>query len=202
MDTEQKTRPTAAPPVSFDERRLVARLQAGEDAAFADLVRAYRRPVYGYMVRCGLQAAVCDDLFQQVFISVARGIPAFRAERPLKPWLFTIVANAVRSHFRRERVRELVYASADREDPAPGGQDLVEAQETAEWLAHAIGRLPFDQREVLGLVCVEGMALRDAARILEIPENTVKTRLRRARMMLAERLAQRSARQGREVSDE
>lgn len=102
-----------------------------------------------------------DDLFQVVFLKIHRAAAQYRAELPSHPWIFTIVANEVRSYLRRRRVRELVFAaSAEHEpaDPAPDGERAVQAQETLAWLEEEIRRLPLAQREVLILGSLESLA--------------------------------------------
>lgn len=181
---------------------LLVRHRDGDGAAFTALVAAYRAPVYSYLYRCGVEAALRDDLFQEVFLKIHRSADSFRADQPLKPWIFTIVANTVRSHFRGARVREVVSFEADLEagaDPAPDAHELSEARETAAWLDRALQALPLAQREVLSLCCLEEMSQDEVAGALGLPINTVKTHLRRARLSLAQALARRNAKLQREV---
>lgn len=177
---------------------LLQRHRLGDREAFAKLVADYRAPVFGYLVRCGVEAADRDDLFQDIFLKIHRAASSYRETRPLHPWVFTIVANTVRNHFRRLRVRELVDGGAARPeivDPAPDGARRAEAKQAARRLEEDIRRLPLGQRQVLLLACVESLPLEEVARVLALPLNTVKTRLRRARLALVE------ARRRRVVSD-
>lgn len=187
-----RTAMEAATPV--DTRRLLLLHREGDREAFEAIVADYRSPVYSYLARCGVAAADRDDLFQTVFLKIHRAAAQYQAERPPHPWIFTIVANEVRSYLRRRRVRELVFADAashEPPDPAPGGERVMEARNTVAWLEAEILRLPLAQREVLILCCAEGLPLKAVALALELPLNTVKTHLRRARLALALRLARR-----------
>jgi RNA polymerase sigma-70 factor (ECF subfamily) len=188
-------RPTeAATPV--DTRRLLLLHREGDREAFEAIVADYRSPVYSYLARCGVIAADRDDLFQTVFLKIHRAARQYQAERPPHPWIFTIVANEVRSYLRRGRVRELIFAEAsshEPRDPAPGSERAMEARNTVAWLEAEILRLPLAQREVLILRCVEGLPLKEVAQALQLPLNTVKTHLRRARLALGVRLARRGA---------
>ncbi len=189
--------------MSLEERRLLPRHLEGDARAFAELMRAYRAPVYGYLVRCGVPASARDDLFQEIFLKIHGAARSYAPERDLKPWLFTIVANTVRSHFRRRKIEALVFAGTlpkDTESDAPSSEQLTEAKETAAWIEQAMGRLPLDQREVVVLACVEHLSMRDIAEALELSVNTVKTHLRRARMALATELARRNLRAKREAA--
>jgi RNA polymerase sigma-70 factor (ECF subfamily) len=178
--------------VELDERRLLLRHRDGEPGAFAALLDRYRAPVYSYLTRCGVTGEDRDDLFQDIFIRVHRAAHSYQAERPLHPWLFTIVANVVRTHLRRQRVRQLVTAAPVEVEPVdegPDGERAAAARQTLEWLESEIATLPLARREVLILAAIERRPLKEVAEILGMPVNTVKTHLRRARMTLAERLA-------------
>ena len=177
-----------------DSRNPLLRHREGDPEAFAVLVASYRRPVYSYLIRCGVAVGDRDDLFQAVFLKIHRGAARYRAELPPHPWIFTIVANEVRSYLRRRRIRELVFAAPvahEPEDPAPDGERVVQAQETVAWLEEEIRRLPLAQREVLILASLESRPLSEVAQALALPLNTVKTHLRRARLVLSEKLARR-----------
>ena len=87
------------------------RHREGDPEAFAALVADYRRPVYSYLIRCGVAEADRDDVFQGVFFKIHRAVEQYRPELPSHPWIFTIVANEVRSYLRRRRVRQLVFGA-------------------------------------------------------------------------------------------
>jgi RNA polymerase sigma-70 factor (ECF subfamily) len=177
-----------------DERQLLVRHRKGDRAAFSDLVARYRAPVYGYLTRTGVAAEARDDLFQEIFLKIHKAAWSYQPERPLHPWVFTIVANTVRSHYRRFRVRQLVYAEPAGEDTpssSADSQQLLEAAELAAFVDRALANLPRAQREVLVLCCIEQLAQRDVAEVLDLPVNTVKTHLRRGRLALAHALAER-----------
>lgn len=181
-------------------RELLLRHVGGDGDAFAALVADYRRPVYSYLIRCGVAEADRDDLFQTVFLRIHRAAATYQPDRPAHPWLFTIVANEVRTHLRRSRIRMLVFGhvTTDPEEPAPelpdaapDGERALAARETVAWLDSEIRRLPVGQREVLLLAGVESLPLKVVAETLGLPLNTVKTHLRRARLKLGEKLARR-----------
>jgi len=184
------------PAAADDESSLLPRHLAGDEAAFAELVDRYRGPVFSYLVRCGVAPDDRDDLFQEIFIRAHRAAATYDPGRPLHPWLFTIVANAVRNHLRRQRVRSLVGSVDDAGEPAaggPGADRVAAGRQTLAWLEQRIRELPPARREVLILACVEHLPLKEIAGVLDLPLGTVKTHLRRARLSLAEELARRNA---------
>ncbi len=189
--------------VTLDEGRLLVRHREGDPQAFAQLVSAYRRPIYGYLVRCGLEAAVRDDVFQEIFVRVHAAAPTYDPGRPLKPWIFAVAVSCVRTHYRRQVVKNLIVQpereDRERQAPDPSPEAVLEAQEVAAFLEEALRGLPLAFREVVALCCGEGMAMADAAALLGIPPGTVKTHLSRARAALARALARRRAQESREV---
>ena len=191
-------RPIAVPDSgrAVEEASLLLRHLEGDEEAFAELVARYRAPVFSYLVRCGVAPDDRDDLFQDIFIRVHRAAASYDLGRPLHPWLFTIVANTVRNHLRRQRVRSLVGSVEGSAEPMagnPGAERVAEAKQTMAWLERQIRLLPLARREVLILACVENLPLRQIAGVLGLPLGTVKTHLRRARLFLTEELARRNA---------
>lgn len=177
--------------VNLDERNWLPRHCRGDREAFGELLRAYQAPVYGYLVRCGVPAASRDDVFQEIFVKIHLAAGSYQPSRPLRPWLFTIVANSARNHLRDEGRRRScgdIYGRAEA-GTDHGPETLAEIRETVAWLERALPALPVAQREALLLGSVGGLGLKDIATVLDIPVNTVKTLMRRARMGLAKSLA-------------
>jgi RNA polymerase sigma-70 factor (ECF subfamily) len=170
-----------------DVGHLLVAHREGDTSAFPKLVQRYRRSVFGYLVHSGVAESDRDDLFQDVFIKVHQSAHRYDAERPLHPWLFTVVANTVRNYLRKQRVRRLfVSESSSPVDPAVDGEKAAQARGMARWLEGAIASLPVTQRQVLVLATLENLKLNEIASVLGMPLNTVKTNLRRARLSLVE----------------
>ena len=185
---------TSRKQIPADERELLLRHRLGDSEAFAGLVAGYRRPVYSYLVRCSIAETDRDDLFQDIFIKIHRSAAQYQDDRPLHPWLFTIVANTVRTYHRKKKVREMVFAEASEREPhaaTPDGERQAMAKQTAAWLEQEIQKLPLAQREVLILTCIENLPQKEVAEVLGLPINTVKTNLRRARLALIARRARK-----------
>ncbi len=173
--------------VDLEERSWLPRHCRGDRAAFPALIQAYRRPVYGYLTRCGLAAADRDDVFQTVFLKVHAAARRYDPSRPLAPWIFTIVANAVRNHLSAATTRAGVTGDSDPDglqDPNPGPDRIVLAKDMVRRVEDALETLSLPQREVVLLVTVVGLSQQAAAEALGLPLNTVKTHLRRGRLAL------------------
>lgn len=155
-------------------------------------MKVYGPAVMGYIVRCGVPPSTRDDVFQDVFFKIHRNAPLYSPRHPLRPWLFTVTANVVRSHYRKQGVFQRYFSSKELDyepkDSRPSTVAEREADEIARNLDQAIQRLPIKQREVLGLVCFEHMALDEVAVALSMPVNSVKTNLQRARKALRKEL--------------
>lgn len=193
-----------ANPTDEEERQWLPRHASGDRTAFKSLMKSYGPAVMGYIVRCGVPPALRDDIFQDVFFKIHRNAPLYSPRHPLRPWLFTVTANVVRSHYRKQSVFQRYFSSqeldTDPKDTAPSSVAQGEASEVAKSLDAAIQRLPMKQREVLGLVCFEHMALDEVAVALSMPVNSVKTNLQRARKALRKELERYEKIMSRELS--
>lgn len=197
---------SAAAVVPLSDRVLLERHLRGDREAFSELMRTHAPSVLGYLARCGVPAAERDDLFQEVFCNVHRALSRGLPTGTVRGWLLAITVNVARDSFRRAKVRSVVRLvdGAGEESPdearEPSPDDAAQARETASFLEREIAKLPLEQREVLLLCSVEGMSLDEAARALDAPFDTVKTRLRRARVALADAMRRRGAIAAREES--
>lgn len=191
--------PAEVIPIASDpDRDLLQHHHGGDRAAFAQLMKNYANPIYGYMTRSGVSAGDRDDLFQEVFCKVHQASKTKMPTGPVRPWVFRIAVNTVRDHFRRKKVRSVVTLDAEpakQETADDSPQASAEAKETAAFLEQEIQKLPLAQREALLLSSVAGLGIRDAASVLGEPAETVKTRLRRARAALAKAMSRRAAKE-------
>ncbi len=182
--------------VELEERSWLGRHCRGDQSAFPALLTAYRRPVYSYLVRAGVAEAERDDVFQSIFLKIHAAAKSYEPNLPLAPWLFTIAANTVRNHV-RGRAKALTTAieddPRDLADPQPGPEQVAQARETLAWLEEALAVLPAVQREIVLSTTVLGLRQEAVAQALDMPLNTVKTHLRRARLALAQGLARRES---------
>jgi len=177
-----------------DERTWLMRHGQGDTRAFPALLDAYGPRVYGYLVRCGVAEADRDDVCQTVFLKIHSAAANYDSSRPLAPWVFTIVVNTVRDHFRSCSVRLAPVTNdglPEVSDPNPGPEHIAAARETITWLEQALLVLPLTQREILVLSTIVGLRQQEIAQSLNLPLNTVKTHLRRARLKLADAMEER-----------
>jgi RNA polymerase sigma-70 factor (ECF subfamily) len=182
----------------FDERALIERCRTGDDTAFGELVDRYKNLVYGLVYRLTPDRSLADDLAQEVFLKVHRGLPYFRGEARLSTWIYRIVQN-VCSQTRARRAPEIssVRPHGDRPRREPAGADrAAQDLELRDRLEKAIAQLPDGYRMLIAAHYLQGVQYEALAESLNMPIGTVKTNLYRAKRRLRELLTdpERSAR--------
>jgi RNA polymerase sigma-70 factor (ECF subfamily) len=173
-----------------DERELIERCRKGDDTAFGELVDRYKDLVYGLVYRLVSDRTQTDDLAQEVFLKVHRGLPYFRGEARLSTWIYRIVQNVcVQARTRRPEI------SLDRRDADgrlmtdPGSMDGAFADlELRDRLEKAIAKLPDNYRLLIAAHYLKGVQYEALAETLNLPLGTVKTHLYRAKKRLRELL--------------
>ena len=171
------------------ERQLVERCRGGDDEAFRELVDRHKRLVFALIARSVPNAARAEELSQEVFLRVYRGLPYFRGEARLSTWIYRIVSNLVYEERRAERLPEI---SLDEPAPGsdmprldPGAADRAFADvELRDRLHKAIGQLPLGYQLLVNGHYLDGMRYEDLAESLQLPMGTVKTHLHRAKRLL------------------
>ncbi len=174
---------------------LAGRSVAGDDGAFAEIMRRHRQRIYRLIRASVADADEALDLVQETFISAHAALRRFDRDRPMAAWLARIAINKCRDWGRRRAVRRLFGLYTPVEDIAdlhaddrPLQDAEVASQAELTRLSRAIAELPASQREPLVLCSIDGLSQAEAASILSISEKAVETRIRRARIRLAELL--------------
>jgi RNA polymerase sigma-70 factor (ECF subfamily) len=168
-----------------NERALVERCRRGDDGAFQELIDGYKDRVFALIARTVQDRSRAEDLAQDVFLRVYRGLPYFRGEARLSTWIYRIVVNLCAE----SRGREVPVVSIDDEHAGdrltpsaldPHADDL----ERRDRLEKAIARLPANYRLLIAAHYLEGVRYEDLAEALKLPLGTVKTQLYRAKQQL------------------
>ena len=124
------------------------------------------------------RADLADDLVQETLLRAIAAQGQFATGTNLRAWLFTILRHARAAAIRRDSRSPIMPFEDVREPAVSGGQEERQAMRD---LACAFARLPKAQQEALWLIVVEGLGYAEAARILEVPQGTLRSRLSRAR---------------------
>jgi RNA polymerase sigma-70 factor (ECF subfamily) len=185
-----------------DETDFVARLQAGDELAFEELVRAQSRRLLGLCRRLLANEEDARDVVQETFVAAFRSVDRFRADSRLSTWLSRIAVNQALMKLRSRRrkpeqsIEDLLPRFLEDGHQAVSSQswclpaDTAVEQKEVRALVHVnIERLPENYRTVLMLRDIEEMDTDEVARLLGVSNNTVKVRLHRARQALRSLLA-------------
>jgi len=178
------------------DAQLISRIKAGDRAAFGDLVDKYHDHLLRFVARRLGDDSDAEDVAQETLIRAYSAIDDFREDAKFTTWLFRIALNMVADFRAIEARRRAVTNGAggawgmpqqwiaghvDTDDP----ETLLSTRELGERLARAIARLSPELRSALLLREFEGLSYAEIARALHCPVTTVRSRLARAREMLA-----------------
>lgn len=171
------------------ERGFIARAQAGDHGAFAELVRKYQDRVFRFILRLIGARDEAMDLTQETFMKAHQALPGWRPGAQFSTWLFSIAHNAALDVLRRRQRIEFVSATDlaagddgyDTPDPARQPDQRLADRQSIELLERTLQGLPAEHREILLLREIEDMSYGEIAATLGIAEGTVKSRLARAR---------------------
>jgi RNA polymerase sigma-70 factor (ECF subfamily) len=174
-----------------DDERLAEQLKRGDRGALTRLVERHYDALMGYLYRLTYgDRALAQDLVQEAFLRVLRGIDGYEYPRPFKPWLYAIATNLARNHYASADQRRT--RSADGDD-LPGGDlpdDQLQARDEQQAVIAALRQLPDLHREVIILAYYQSLSLAEIAETLKIPLGTVKSRLSNGVARLREKLKQ------------
>jgi RNA polymerase sigma-70 factor (ECF subfamily) len=177
-------------PTRAADELLVVRCQLGEPGAFDALIGRWHGPLWQYIRRMTGRDEDAQDLLQEVWVRVIRGIVRLRDGSRFRGWLFGIARRALMDRLRRE------YAMPTVADVDPG--DLVAEPESIDneadlaALEAALDTLPAVERDVLTLFYLRDLSLTELADALNVPVGTVKSRPFRARRLLRAAMLERS----------
>lgn len=166
-----------------DEADVVSRAQQGDLDAFETLVRQHTPAVYAHAVRFFGDRSVADDVVQEVFIKVYRGLDSFDGRSKFTTWLYRITRNVCLDQVRAGRHRPVPVDPLDVAVAAPG--DLSDQVALSTAVEHAMRALPPEDRDALSAIAVFGLSYEQAGVVLGVPSGTVKSRVFRARRALA-----------------
>lgn len=169
------------------EQELVSRCRLGDEAAFRELVDRYKGLVIALTMRSVPNRSRAEELAQDVFLKIHRGLPYFRGDAKLSTWIYRITANVLA----QERA-DIAAVSLD--DVSPGEHEArarPAANDRAfsdlllkDRLEKAIQRLPTHYQVLVNGHYLKGLRYEDLAEALDLPMGTVKTHLHRAKRQL------------------
>jgi RNA polymerase sigma-70 factor (ECF subfamily) len=190
-----------------EEAELVGRLRAGDESAFVALVDRYHAPMLRFASTFVGSRAVAEEVVQEAWLGVVRGISSFEARSTLRTWLFSIVANCARRTGARERRHTPVAFDDERAvpgerfgrkgqwvtPPVPWVEDSIEriaAGQVVSSIRARFDELPNAQRQAVLLRDFEGVPAPEVCELLGISEGNLRVLLHRGRSRLRSLLEQ------------
>jgi RNA polymerase sigma-70 factor (ECF subfamily) len=191
------------------ERELIGRIQAGDQNAVSALASTYGPRIHQLAMRYVRNWEDAEEVAQDVLLKVSRKIGAFRGDSALSSWIYRITFNTAMSRLRTTRARRQADAAAAAlsaaVESAQSESDRRQPQEPADWtmladdevlrsqmrarLIEALKELPQVYRIPVLLRDIQGLSTEEAAAVLRVKPQTLKSRLHRGRLILRERLA-------------
>ncbi len=197
MTTRTPSRPD--PP----DESLMLRYQQGDKSAFPVLVRRHQQALFNFAFRQVRMPQLAEDVVQETFVRVVQNAADFKHEARFTTWVYTITRNLCIDQLRKRALRKhpsLDQASGEEGDGPTLGEQTADPRasvereatgtELKERIARAVDKLPDDQREVFLMREVSNLPFKEIAEITNVPENTVKSRMRYALERLQEALAE------------
>lgn len=171
----------------WDDATLVARAREGDLRAFEALVGRYQRRIYQLAWRMTGSSGDAEDVTQEVFLTLWRRLPELREDAAVVGWLYRTATNRCLNVLRsRKPTSEVDEATTPSHDASDDPERVAESNEQMEALAAALARLPATQRAVWLLREVHGRSYDEIADLVDTTPQSVRGRLARARVQLAE----------------
>lgn len=181
------------PAMTTSDEDLAAKAASGDDRAFLELYRRHRRYMLTLVVRTSGRPEDAEDLLQECFFQLHRSLASFSGRSAFRTWFHGIAVRVCHSAT-RNRLAQRRRGDADAEhmdeerletEAGGDGRDLAEQHALRDWIQGCLDRMDLLHRLPLVLHLYSGLELSDIARILSIPEGSVKSRLFHARKRMA-----------------
>ncbi len=175
---------SSAPPESqrpgLSDERLMLAFSQGSSEAFTELFHRYKQPVFGFFCRRLADPANAEELTQETFFALLRAAARYEPRALFRTYLYAIGFKILRAHRRKAAFRATFFGHANHlPDPAK-----ADATESSLWVRRAVEELDRLDREVVMLREFEQLSYAEIADLLQLPLNTVRSRLFRARTAL------------------
>ena len=170
------------------DEALVAKIAAGNRLAMQVLFARHHARIYRFVLRLLGSEALAEDVTSEVFLDVWRQAHRFEARSAVTTWLLAIARHKALAELRRRPEPPSDAGSMDASDPADNPEATFASKHRGEILRNCLTRLSPRHREIIDLVYYHEKSVQEAAAILGVPGNTVKTRMFHARKKLSELL--------------
>lgn len=166
---------------------LLSRWRDGDRAAGNELFERHFRPLYRFF-RTKVRAEV-EDLVQETLLACVHGRDRLRSDASFRAYLFGVARRVLYKHY-RGRGREDDFTQASVADMTPGAGSVIAKREDDRIILQALRSIPLEYQIAVELHDYEGLSGPEIAAVLDVPEGTIRSRIRRGRIQLRERIAE------------
>ncbi len=172
-----------------DEASLIGRIAAGDETALRALFARHQTRVFRFILRLVRNAAVAEELTNEVFLEVWRSAGSYAGASSVATWILSIAHHRAVSSLRKRREESWDEdAAAALPDTGDNPEQVAQKADKGATLRRCIDTLSPEHKGIIDLVYYHEMSITEASEVLKIPENTVKTRMFYARKRLSELL--------------
>lgn len=159
--------------------QLILQIRNGNRQAMDALLKLWYQPIVHYAWRFTGNKQAAEEVGQNTFLLVFRKLHQLKESSRFNIWLYKIADNQCKDYLRRNKKFESLDHTGihDQASPRLNAQHALEKQEQIQWIKRALLKLPEDQRIVIVMKEYQGLKFREIAQILELSENTVKSRM-------------------------
>ena len=177
----------------YSDIELITKYLGGDEKSLELLIQRYLKPVYGFVYRYSGNTQNAEDITQDVFIKIWRNLKKFDQSKRFKTWIFSIAKNTAIDFLKKKKAipfsefeneegeNMLLETLADKAELAP---EILEKRGVGQMLKSVISKLSKKYQDVLSLRYHDNFTFREISEALEEPLNTVKSRHRRALIIL------------------
>ncbi|MCC6475540.1 sigma-70 family RNA polymerase sigma factor [bacterium] len=177
---------------TLTDEELIVAFQNDNAAAFDEIVRRYRDPLFNFVVRLLGDSFFSEDVVQETFVRVYRNKHRYHQIAKFSTWIYTIASNLAKTELRRRKVRNFFSISSkgneerdyDIVDQDTDVERTVDGRMKSEMILKEIEKLPHHFKEAVILRDVQDLSYEEISQILKVPLGTVKSRVNRGRTRL------------------
>jgi RNA polymerase sigma-70 factor, ECF subfamily len=172
-----------------DDRQLITRIAGRDQSALRTLLGRHQLRVYRFVLRIVRREAVAEEVTNEVFLEAWRNAGNYEGRSSVGTWLLSVAHNRAVSALRKRREESWDEdAAGNLEDDSDTPEVSMQKAGKAEQMRNCIGQLTAEHRTIIDLVYYHEKSINEVSEILDIPVNTVKTRMFYARKKLSELL--------------
>lgn len=172
----------------MDIADILSKCRDGNQEGWNMLINSYSKPVYNIALNFFAERDIASDVTQEIFIKIYHNLDKFREEKNFSSWIFTISRNYCIDYWRKNK--KYLQNNQELDEKIGSGQptpeDKLVKESEIEVLRNKIAQLEPDLRVILILRDIHDLSYQEIAEKFSIPEGTVKSRINRARLRLAQ----------------